>query len=229
MDTAGDALAIARALLDPTGQGLFGDQALLPYLNTAYRSIADEVAAIREWTANEAVATLPAVPAYTVSLAAFQAPGQPLANLEQPIALREKAAGAAPEDYQDVRLVDELPARSPAALLLEYEWRGTTVVLIGATQALDLEVRFVTRWGSLNAATDALAVNGLANALGWWTAGLMCSALREDAKSQQYLASARHFLFQRVNDFVKTSQIALRRPRPYRAGGLIWNGAEEWL
>lgn len=228
MDTAADALAIARALLDPTGQGLFPDAALMPYLNAAYRAIGDEVVTIREWTANEAVAALPALPAYTTTLAAFQAPGQPLAALEQPIAIREKPAGAPPEDYQEVRLVDELPARSPAAFLLEYEWRGAGVVFIGASQVLDLEVRFVARWGALSAPADPLAVNGLANTLGWWTAGLMCSALREDLKSQQYLASARHFLFQRINDYVKTSQMTLRRPRPYRSGWL-WNGAEKWL
>lgn len=229
METAADALATARALLDPTGQGLITDQALMPYLNIAYRSIRDEVAAIREWSSNETVTTLFAIPAFTTSLNAYQAAGQGLAGLNQPIALREKPAGAPPESYQEVRMVEELPARSPAALLMEYEWRASGVYFVGATQALDLDVRYERDWATLKASTDPLAVGGLANTLGWWTAALMCSALREETKSQDYLLQARHFLFQRISDFVKTSQITLRRPRPYHPDFPNGRGVDSWL
>lgn len=229
METAATALATARALLDPTGQGLFTDAALLPYLNVAYRAIRDEVTAIREWSANEAVTMLYAVPPQTGSLSAYQVQGGELADLEQPIAIRERPAGTTPESFQEVRQVAELPSRSPDLLLHEYEWRGDGIYFVGASQALDLEIRYVRVWPTIQSAADCLAVGALANTLGWWTAALMAFALREEAQAQQYLAAARHLLYQRVNDFVKTSQITLRRPRPYRSGPGGRSGLGDWL
>lgn len=219
MESAQTAIARAQALLDPTGQGLFTAERLMPYLNLAYSSLRDEGVADREVTAAEAVAVLPAFPAYARDLGAYVAPGGVLQNLAAPLAVREKPAGSDDINYTELERVAELPARSPVERLVSYEWRGGNLYFPGATQALDLEIRFEQIWPALGSPGDALAAIGIATILGYWTAGLMATAMREQALGQQYIAEARHLLDRWIQRQVLDSQTITRRPRPFRDPG----------
>jgi hypothetical protein len=215
MDSANTAIGRAQALLDPTGQGLFTAQRLMPYLNIAYASLRDEAVASRMVTASEAVVVLPGVPAGTKDLSVYVAPGGVLQSLAAPLSVREKPAGAGDEEYTEVARVDELPAREPDGRLREYEWRGGNVYFIGATEPLDLEVRFEQIWPVIQTPSQALGAIGIANILGFWTAGLMCVAMREAQLGAGYVAEARHQLFVWIQRQVMDSQHVTRRPRPY--------------
>lgn len=225
MEAAQTAIARAQALLDPTGQGLFTAARLMPYLNLAYASLRDEGVAAREVTAAEAVVVLPNVAAYTKDLGAFVAPGGMLANLASPISIREKPAGTDDNNYFEVTRVDELTPRTPDDLNRVYEWRGGNMYFIGARQPLDLEVRFEQLWPAIADAGQALGAIGVASILGYWTAGLMATAMREQALGAQYIAEARHLTYRWIQRQIMSAQSVTRRPRPYNDSGSGFYGS----
>jgi hypothetical protein len=226
MEAAQTAIARAQALLDPTGQGLFTVARLMPYLNLAYASLRDEGVAAREVSAMETVVVLPNLAAYTKDLGAFTAPGGLLENLASPISIREKPAGTDDNNYFDVTRVDELTPRTPDDRNRVYEWRGGNLYFIGATQPLDLEVRFEQLWPAISAASQPLGAIGVASILGYWTAGLMATAMREQQLGAQYIAEARHLTYRWIQRQIMGAQSVTRRPRPYNdpAGG-FYGGA----
>ena len=216
MDSAFTAITRAQALLDPTGQGLFPAARLLPYLNIAYAELRDEGVNAREVTVSTAVVVLPAFPAYRVDLGAYVTPGGVLEALANPLLVRERPAGGRPEDYTEVRPVAELPARSPQPRLREYAWRGGNLFFVGATQALDLEVRFEQLLPAIKDVNEPLLAVGVANILGYWTAAKMALAMREGQLAATYEARARHLLYLWTSGQVKDAQVIVRRPRPFR-------------
>lgn len=228
MEAASTAIARAQALLDPTGQGLFTAERLMPYLNIAYSSLRDEGVASREVTAAEAVVILPNFPAYTTSLAAYVAPGGVLQNMATPLSIRERQAGTDDNNWFGMEKTSALPSRTADDLLRSYEWRGGDVYFIGATQPLDLEVRFEQLWPAIGAPEQALAAIGVATILGYWTAGLMAAAMREQTLGASYVAEARHLLFRWVQRQIMDAQRITRRPRPFRDPGW-WGPAGRWV
>lgn len=216
MESASTAIGRARVLLDPTGSDRFSDAKLIPYLNIAYSQLRDEGITAREVTFAEAVAELQNVPAGTFDLSAYVKPGAVLASLANPITIWEKPAGSSDDSYQPVQRVNELPARTQTNYLLEYEWLGGDIVFLGATQNLDLKVRYEQIFPPLKAGEDALGAIGVANILGYWTAGIVCRALREETLAQTYIAEARHLLFMWISKQIKDSQGIVRQPRRFR-------------
>jgi hypothetical protein len=215
MEAAQTAIARAQALLDPSGQGLFSVERLMPYLNIAYSGLRDEGMTQGEITIAEAVVVIPGVAAGVKDLGAFVAPGGVLASLAAPLGIREKVAGTDDSNYFEVTRVGELPSRVADDFLRQFEWRGGNVYFIGATQVLDLEVRFEQIWPAIKDPNNALGAVGIANILGFWTAGLMATAMREATLGAQYIAEARHQLFRWVQRQTMDSQMIRRRPRPF--------------
>jgi hypothetical protein len=229
LEAASTAIGRAQALLDPTGQQMFSAARLMPYLNIAYAALRDEGVASREVTAAEAVVILPNFdPTTHRDLGAYVQPGGMLANMAAPISIRERQAGTDDNNWFELERVAELPARSPDDLLRSYEWRGGNVYFVGATQPLDLEIRFEQLWPVIGDAGQALAAVGVANILGYWTAGLMATAMREQQLGAQYIGEARHLLFRWVQRQVMDSQQETRRPRPFRGEGSGFNGWGSW-
>lgn len=228
MQPASTAIARAQALLDPTGGDMFPAARLMPYLNIAYSALRDEGVAAREVTAAEAVIVIPNFPAYAKDLGAYIAPGGVLANLAAPLTIRERQAGTDANNWFEMERTPELPARLADDLNRSYEWRGGNIYFIGATQALDLEVRFEQLWPALASGSQALGAIGIATILGYWTAGLMATAMREQALGQQYIAEARHLLYRWVQRQIMDAQAETRRQRPFRDPGW-WGPAGRWV
>jgi hypothetical protein len=225
MEAASTALGRAQALLDPTGNGLFSTARLMPYLNIAYSSMRDEGISQREITAAEAVLVLANVAAGTTDLGQYVKPGGTLQNLANPIAIMEKPAGTDDDNYQEVARVTELIPRIQESYNLTYEWRGGNIFFIGATQNLDLQIRYEQLWPSIATPDQALSAVGIANILGYWTAGLMCAAMREQTLSAGYIAEAKHLIFLWKVRQVLDSQAITRRPQRFRpSGALSGNG-----
>lgn len=227
MDTCGDALAFARALLDPTSQGLYPDPFLLPRLNAALLTLRGAIVS-PEVTSLEAVAEINGLPAGTLTLDGYMQAGGVLAGFELPLALYEKQAGATPEDYMEVALVEELPRRSPDLYLRAFEFRGGHVVFLGATQALDLEVRYRAAWPPMRQPADALPARGLVPALGFATASLVAAAMGQDPVAAAFDAKAAKALFDWKNARMHEAQAVVRRPRPFRERPFAGPGAFGW-
>lgn len=228
MEAAQTAIARAQALLDPTGQNLFTAARLMPYLNIAYSALRDEGVCSREVTAAEAVVVIPAFPPGTTSLADSVAPGGALQNLAAPLTIWERQAGSDDNNWFELERVVELPARDPDDLLRSFEWRGGNVFFLGATQVLDLKVRYEQLWPAVASGTDALAAVGVATILGYWTAGLMATAMREQQMGALYIAEARHLLFRWIQRQIMDAQTETRRPRSFRDPGW-WAPAGRWV
>lgn len=229
MEAAATAIGRAQALLDPTGQQLFSTARLMPYLNIAYSALRDEGVASREVTAAENVATITGFDAAAKhDLGDFVKPGAPLASMAAPLTIRERPAGSGDDDWSDLERVAELPARTPDDRLRSYEWRGGNVYFVGATQPLDLLVRFEQIWPVVTDVAQPLAAIGVANILGYWTAGLMATAMREQQLGAQYIGEAKHLLFRWVQRQVMDSQAVVRRPLPFRNYDCPYDGAN-WL
>lgn len=227
MEAAQTALGRAQALLDPTGSGLFTAARLMPYLNIAYSSLRDEGISQREITAAEAVTILPNVSVGTTDLGQYVKPGGILQNLANPIAIMEKQAGTDDDNYLEVVRVTELVPRVQEQYNGTYEWRGGNIFFIGATQNLDLQVRYEQLWPAIMGPGDALGAVGIANILGFWTASLMCAAMRENQQAAAYLAQAQHLIFLWKARQVLDSQAITRRPRRFRpTGGFNGNGLD---
>ena len=227
MQSATSALAQAQVLLDPTPErSLFPIARLLPYLNIAYAQLRSEGMLQREITFAEAEVVLPALPVGTIDLANLMQPGAPLATMANPLTLWEKPAGADAATYLELRRVGDLPTRDPQDRLFEYQWLGGDVRMIGATQPLDLKIRFEQIWPSLASPSQALAANDIAGILGYWTAGLMARAMREENLALAYVTEARNQLYLWVARQVKDAQSVERRQRPFRETVSIWS---EWL
>lgn len=214
MDTAAQAVAHCRLVVDPTGQGLFADDLLLRYVAAAAREVRATITS-REVTDLDAEVFIPAIPQGVTSLDAQQAAGGPLADMTEPEEIFERPAGTAVEDYSRVRPVVELPARPMTDRNLVYQWIGGRVVLPGATQSLDLRVRYRSAWAPLTDMTTPLAAEGIAPILGRWGASLLADGMDQGPQAMQRMAVARQLLNAWVRGRVLRAQAVARRPRPY--------------
>lgn len=64
-----------------------------------------------------------------------------ITNMGEPIFLRERILGST-ERYKQMTPVDVLAQRQPSTYLREYNWRNNTFYFVGATNLIDLEVKF---------------------------------------------------------------------------------------
>lgn len=214
-ETAADALTVAQRQLDPTGQGLFPDSYVLGYIDTAAKSLRNRILA-REITLTEKLVNITAFPANTTDLSAYLLAGQPLADLVEVDAIREKQSGTDDNNYTEVARMEELPGRTPYDLLLEYEWRGGAVYFIGANQTLDLQIRYRATWPAITSTTQTLPAPGLAVILGLWGAALVLDSLGSDQRAQALLAEARHLQAGWTQQRILEAQLQTIRPKPFR-------------
>lgn len=84
-----------------------------------------------------------------------------IADMGEPIFLRERLMGST-ERYKSMQPVDVLCQRQPSTYLREYNWRNNTFYLVGATNNIDLELKYEA---SSTAPTDDAAVIPIDSAL----------------------------------------------------------------
>lgn len=218
MESAVTAVSYAQALLDPTGQGLFPTAKLIPYLNLAYQQLRIEGVSQRQITFSENLTVIPAFPVGVTDLGKYIAPGGSLAALIAPVSIFEKPAGTSDANYMPVKMVTELPNRDAENFLSQFEWRGGNIFFVGALQALDLKIRYDQIWPAIKDPSDPLGATDVAVILGYWTAGLMAAAMREQQLSVGYVAEAKHVLYRWMQGQIMDMQNQSIRPRPFRNG-----------
>lgn len=145
--------------------------------------------------------------------------------------LRERPLGST-DKYRDMTPVDVLSQRPASTLLREYNWRNNTFYLLGATQAIDLQVKFEA---SGEAPTDDSAqilvdssMTFLANYAvgvaggrkGYQTTAQRCLALAVGPKFDQGTMGGA--LFMLIQPLVRSRQNVQIAHKPFRAGRWLY-------
>jgi len=168
-------------------------------------------------TFEDAIVTLLNVPAGTTDLSAYQAEGQPLAQLMSMDKLEWRTVGATDLGWQQVfredKLDDTVPGGAPS--ITGYTFRLGLVQITPPSIAVDLRVGFTMLPDALVADSDSY-IKGMTNVLVYRTAELIATN-RNVAKSTQaafYAAKA-----MKAEDNVMAILVKAEQQTPRRAGG----------
>src|SRR6266700_3195643 len=159
---------------------------------------------------------LPNVAAGTTDLKPwFTGDNEPsLALLKSIVSLREKPTGANDAKYQDLTIADDLPVRTQVSYNSEYVWTGDTILLPGATQALDIRV-----WGVFDVVKivggDSPIIPNCRDALTKGLAVALSEAHGNDTKIERLSKKFADAKFNLLNNIMLEMQIEESRQRPY--------------
>lgn len=230
---------------DPQGQW-FTDTLLLPYVNSAARRIARELANNGQTTLieDEYVATIPPIavadPGLQVqltfngvagNLAQAGNPTLPL-DLVFPSFLWERTSGST-EQWQEMRdytAKGGLPSRAQTAYLGEWEWRTDTLCFLGSTVARDIRIRYegstlifgLTGLPPNQTISGQLGELDAIDAIAYWVAAAVLKP-RGSAIADTYATFAETLIEQLVSGAVRQQQASPRRRKPYRGMGVNRN------
>ncbi|MGH8506987.1 MAG: hypothetical protein ACRD1M_06815 [Terriglobales bacterium] len=209
MSALATAIELAQGLLDPFGQGIFTFERLEPYLQIAYDRLRDDGMASRELALVSAQVML-TLPAGSTNLQDHVGLGGGLENMARPICIRQRAADRGKD--AEWRYVIAGYSVGPSEWVPGYDWWGGDVRFRAADRELQFDVLHEQLW--LAQLPRALPARGLAEVLGYWTAGLMATAMREQQLGAGYVAEARHLLFR----WAERQKIEAERPVRQEAG-----------
>jgi hypothetical protein len=230
-----DITQLARTLCnDPTGQ-YFSDTLLLPFVNSAARRIARELANNGQTTLveDEYIATIPPVsgvdPGLQVQLSfngiAGNLPSAPNPTLPSdlifPAKLWERDTGSV-EEFQPMRdwtAKGGLPSRPQGVALGDWEWRSDSIYFVGSTISRDIRIRY------MGSTINFTLVNGVINgqlgeldaidAVAYWVAAAVLKP-RGSVIADDYAKTSEMLIDQLVSGAVRQQQYAPVRRKPYR-------------
>lgn len=201
----------AAALLNDANQRMYSDVVLLPFVKKAWKEIENKfielgVPTVVDWSAAISV------PASTTE-ANITLPS----NLISPISLQERVVGQDDTQWVDMEEVGELPSRVRTSTITEWEWRGDTIKILGATQANEVRIRYERVLSSVAAVGDSLPVLGCQTFMSTRTAADAAERIGENSERAQKLKQeADGHLEVLVNTKVLELQNLRNRRLPYR-------------
>ena len=228
--------SLTRSLLNDAAGNWATDSVLLPYLNSAYRTLQRKLGNTGgdgEITDN-ALLVVAAIPANqqdpsteTVLNDATAPPNQLPTNLKVPLKIWERENGTSNDfvEMQDWTNKGGLPSRPQGFTLNSWEWRTDGIYFIGATVDVQIRLRYESYFYDLVGPADIVLIRGAQEALAYMTAGLAGMArgsplapqmeqLAVDAQEDVILENVR----------ANARQGARRRPYNYRNCGRGWRG-----
>jgi hypothetical protein len=120
----------------------------------------------------------------SVQLAPFTCEATPadlgISGMGEPIFLREKIFGSN-EKWKPMDPVDVLSQRQPNTYLREYNWRNNTFYFIGATDVLDLQIKYEASSCPPTSDTASICVDSCANFLANFAIGVSGGRKGDDA------------------------------------------------
>ncbi len=215
--------ADAQALLNDTGKAVFTDNFLQPYVMLAYRKIIDEIAA-HHLDFDEALATVTYTTATTPPTDLSTQTGYPT-DMWQPLLLRERKDST--EQWVDMAQVRRLAARDPDTRLIEWEWRGNVIYVLGATENRQVEIRYEQIPAELLNPTDALKITGGEPILSHLAAAYAARVRGQRELAGDFETEGTQRLETLISRMVAQQQYAERRPRPFRTREV--HGAGRWV
>ena len=220
MAPASQVLDSARTHLNDEFGSLWTDQKLMPKLQEAHRELQSTLFLSGIPVVNDITSVL-TVPANTVdgqNVDMSTVTGYP-ANLIRPIWMKERTVGQLNQDFIDMIEVDFIPNILKDTRLVYWAWMGQTIMLLGANNDTQVQLRYR---GSLIIpvkVTDDCGVLFSETFLSYRTAALaIASAGLDEAKFRMLNSQAEMNLSKLRRTAIKESQNLPARRVPYHRG-----------
>jgi hypothetical protein len=224
-NTAGQITALVRSLLNDAQGNLFTDAVLLPYANSAYRKLQRALgnAGGGGFIQDDALLVVPAVGAQDTSLQisltdATAPPNQLPTDLLVPLKIWERTNLSSDEFVEMVDLSQHggLPSRAQDVVLSVWEWRADGIYFLGATQDVQIRLRYAKAYPDFTDATSPVLVRNAQEAIAYATAALAGWA-RGSPLAQRWDDAASDAMEDLVIAAVRREQMSARRRRPFSA------------
>src|SRR5690242_10452500 len=166
-NSAGQITSLVRSLLNDAQGNLFTDTVLLPYANSAYRKLQRALgnAGGGGFIQDDALLVVTAVTQTDTSLQvsitdATAPPNQLPTDLLVPIKIWERPSGSSDDFLEMVDLTQHggLPSRVQDSTLSVWEWRADGIYFLGATQDIQIRLRYAKAYPDLTDATSPVLV-----------------------------------------------------------------------
>jgi hypothetical protein len=224
-NTAGQITTLVRSLLNDAQGNLFTDAVLLPYANSAYRKLQRALGngGGGGFIQDDVLLVVAAVPAADASLQvsisdATAAPNQLPTDLLVPLKLWERASGSSDDFSEMVDLTRHggLPSRLQDVSLNVWEWRADGLYFLGATQDVQIRLRYAKAYPDLTDATSAVLIRNAQEAIAYATAALAGWA-RGSPLAEKWDGAASDAIEDLVVAAVRREQQSSHRRRPFSA------------
>jgi|GEM_PF-1921734 len=160
---------------------------------------------------DEAIITIPGVPAGTRDLTAYQGAKQPLEMLIDPTKLWWKQKGTDDTKYTEVPKLDYLPDVQNIQGLQGFAWRLGTIFVTPSTIDMDLRLEGEFMFPEFVTPDDPIRMTGFMHILAFKTASLIGIEKGNDNWYKNYGSEAQSNLDDITAKFVKSDQAKVRR------------------
>lgn len=227
-NTFAQILTLIQALLNDAAGNYFTSTVILPYANSAYRKVqrALENVSAASFITDDVLVVVSAVaqtdPSAQVSITdATASPNQLPPDLLVPMKLWERANNSGDDFVEMTDMTDRggLPSEPQGQMLRFWEWRTDGLYFIGATQDMQIRLRYRKAYPDLSDGTSAILIRNAQEPIAYLAAA-MAGAARGSPLAEKYDAAGMDALEDLVNRAVQQMQRGARRRRPYssRAG-----------
>lgn len=232
-NTAGQITCLVRSLLNDAAGNLFTDAVLLPYTNSAYRKVQRALGNVQSgsFLQDDILLVVPAVaavdPSLQVSITDASAPPNQLpTDLLVPLKLWERANGSCDNFVEMTDLTNHggLPSQPQDDYLEIWEWRTDGIYFLGATQDIQVRLRYQKSYPDLTDCTSPVLVRNAQEAIAYFTAA-MASAARGAPQADRWDGAGADALEDLLRRATLREQHTVRRRRPYtwrNGSGLIF-------
>jgi hypothetical protein len=226
-NTAGQITALVRSLLNDAAGNLFTDAVLLPYVNSGYRKVQRALANIGSGTFlnDNALLIVPAVTQVDASAQvsitdATAPPNQLPPDLLVPEKLWERASGSSDDFMEMTDLTGHggLPSAPQGQMLSFWEWRADGLYFLGATQDVQIRLRYQKSYPDLTDATSPVLIRQAQEAIAYLTAA-MAGAARGAPQAERWDLAGADALEDLVSRAAQRDQQTPRRRRPFSSRG----------
>lgn len=211
---------------DAGGVGLgiiFPDWVLMPYVNSAYRTVQRALAMAGSplFRTDDVLLVVPLVASPDVSVQvvindATPPPNQLPQDLLEPVKLWERQNLTTDSFVEMVNLTYQggLPSRLQAERLIEWEWRDDGMYFIGATVDTQIRLRYRRSLADLLDGASSISIRNSQEALAYYTAA-MAGAARGSPLAQTWETMGEDAKDKLVSAAIRQEQYSPRRRRPY--------------
>lgn len=236
-NTAGQITSLMRSLLNDAAGNWATDTVLLPYANSAYRTVQRKIANAGGggFINDDVELVILAVPAaqqdpgtQVVLNDATPPPNQLPSDLITPLKIWERPNLSTIDfvEMTDMTLHGGLPSQIQTQALQMWEWRDDGVYFIGATQDTQIRLRYQKAYPDLTGPTDVILVRNAQEAIAYAAVGLSGLA-RGSPLAEKIDTLATDAIEDVIQQNVRRNQNAGVRRQPFRARSRNW-GHRNW-
>ncbi len=232
--SVGQITALVRSLMNDAKGNVYSDTVLLPYVQSAYRTVYRKLENIGQESmiADNVTLIVPAVagidPSLQVSITDATAPPNQLpVDMIVPAKIWERPASSSQSFVEMFDLSDHsgLPSVPQGQTLIYWEWRSDGLYFIGALQDTQIRLRYVKSLADVTSPAAQVLLRNVIDAVAFITAALAGTA-RGSPLAEKWDAAAQDALFDLKSISVRRDQRSARRRRPFgrRSGSASWSG-----